>query len=173
MLTLTANRIALALGAGLALLVLSACTTTIESIPRLEEFRSATQTLRVTNRLESAVHLVAADPTKPVHTLEPGEKIEIEFFVITVTELERADDGPWYRRRAGTEQTELRAVGDPAYLEQIGEDVHLQVTGVEDGPWTFLYSLGECWNEPAQSTAVQGMAIRTEPLAGIPATLCP
>ena len=46
MLTLTANRIALALGAGLALLVLSACTTTIESIPRLEEFRSATQTLR-------------------------------------------------------------------------------------------------------------------------------
>ena len=109
------------LGVLLLVATLSGCSVFIPSTVRFEEFRSQPQELVVLNQLSETVILVPAQNGQPEKELAPGGLARLRFEVITISELERADDAPWYRRRADSRLTELRSLNDSSYLRQKGE----------------------------------------------------
>ena len=153
--------------------VLEGCSVFIPATVRLEEFRSPSQELVVVNQFGEMLTLVPAQAQQPDRALQSGEQTTLRFEVITISELERAADGPWYRRRAGSRLTEMHSVNGAAYLRQNGEDVHLDVRTVGGETWTFLFALGDCWHEPVPAADAHRLVIRGEPMAGIPVELCP
>ena len=160
------------LGVLLLAAMLAGCSVFIPASVRLEEFRSPPQELVVVNQTNEILTLIPSTSQQPDKALLPGEQIILRFEVITLSKLDRASDDPWYRRRPGAQLTEVQPVNETAYLRQKGEDVHLDVRRVDGETWAFLFSLGDCWQDPPQA-ATHRLAITGEPMAGIPMELCP
>lgn len=146
--------------------------------PQMELHVSEPQRLIVTNDKQTAVTVETADG-KPSIALSPGAKLELDFQVTTVAELEFSPRGPWYLAREEGRIDLMLETTSPGVLRTRGPDVEILFRLPAGDAATASLSM-QCaprdrWGDRPAKAATHNLTVTTliDGPSGIPLRLCP